>query len=802
VGVLVVLANGLLRGGVDPLSIGGSALAVAAMLALAPGRGETRVALSPLAVGLAIAICWIGLQLVPLPPAFLSFVSPQTGATLRDSFAVAAIPLGWRPLTLDPAQTARELASAVTLTGVVAASAVLAASGRKRDLLLRGVAFSGVVVNAVSIVAALLGLAPLVEPRVTFVNPNHLAGFLLLTSFSALGLALGSRGPSRIAWLVAFGFTGAGVFLSLSRAGIAAFVVGAGAFALLRISQGPPAAGEGAPPRPARRAGVGAGRAAAMGLSAALAIASFLALEPVLSELRTLRHASSEVKFDLFADSLRIARDFPLVGIGRGAFSNVYPAYKWQPTQLTFTHVENEWLQLPIELGVPMGIAVVALFCWALLAAAARRDLPASLAGALAGVTALAAQNGFDFSLEFLGAAVPFAIVLGIASREMRPSFQVRPVTLRLAALCGLVVALVGLLVHGAHRNDVASVVAADGPDAALSAARAALPWHPADYVVPGVVGQKLVAARRCNEAVPWLTQAALRSPTAPEPHAALAVCLARAGKRELAAREFRLAFSYGDESALGEAAAWYPQPGSLLAIAPDTPEGLLAAGSLLRRDRPREAAVAWRRAWEEFGDTKALANLAYVQLDLKKLDEALRLARLLEHAKPPSEHGYVVAARALDLLGQPDDAQRELELGVARFPGSEALLLPLGERQLRHRYFSQARATFESIAARDAGGVIRKQLWIAHALEGQGRYQEALAVVQTARDAASQDLGVLEAFSSLAAMVGRFDEAIDALEIASRRPDARPGAYDARLSALRDARERQRLKQQLDAPR
>jgi len=107
-----------------------------------------------------------------------------------------------------------------------------------------------------------------------------------------------------------------------------------------------------------------------------------------------------------------------------------------------------------------------------------------------------------------------------------------------------------------------------------------------------------------------------------------------------------------------------------------------------------------------------------------------------------------------------------------------------------------------DSIRSRYSAGRTRKRLWIARALEGQGRYREALSVVQTARDANPQDLGVLEAFSALAAAVDRFDESIDALEVASRRPEAKPGAYDARLSQLHEARDRQRLKQQLEAPR
>ena len=305
-------------------------------------------------------------------------------------------------------------------------------------------------------------------------------------------------------------------------------------------------------------------------------------------------------------------------------------------------------------------------------------------------------------------------------------------------------------------------------------------------------MGLKLAAEDRCPEALRWLTRAMLRNPTAPEAHRGTAWCLARTSRDALAKREYRLAFLYGDGGALGEAFARYGRPGELLEIAPDTPAGLMAAGYLLR-ERPAEAAEAWGRAWESFGEPRALAQLASARLALGEQEEALRLARLLQERAPRSAAGYVVAARALDALGRGDDALRELELGAARLPGEAEILAPLGSRHLSQRRFSQAKVVFDGIVAKEGPAQTRKRILVARALEGQGRYQEALREAKVAREVTPGDLASLETFARVAGVVGRYDEAIDALEQAARSPAAKEGAYEPRLADLRRAREQQR---------
>jgi tetratricopeptide (TPR) repeat protein len=533
----------------------------------------------------------------------------------------------------------------------------------------------------------------------------------------------------------------------------------------------------------------------AIGIASALAVASYLALGPIVDELRTVADTSTvEAKLALWPAALRIIRDFPAVGIGRGAFATVYPGYKLDPLQNTFTHVENEWLQLPVELGVVGGVAAIGLFAWAFIAAARRRDLSRPLAGALAGAAALVAHNLFDFSLEIPGVAVPFGIALGIASCDM-PRWLLPRRTVRWAAavLCG--VALSAVTVHMRHptEDDARRVVEAATSREAIARAQEALGWHPADYVPPTAVGVRLALERHCATAAPWLSRAMTRNPTAPEPHRAMAACLARAGQAALAKTEYRLAFLYGDADALREAYVRYPEPGALLELAPETPDALVTVGRILKA-HPEEAGEAWRRAWESFGNIDALANLVVTRLDLGKHDEALTLARRFEKAAPGDARSYVLAAVALEKLGRPAEGLSEFELGAARCPGERAVLVPLGQRHLERRRYSQARAMFESIVARDDPAVGEKHRLIAATLEAQGRFKEALTEAQAARDAAPKELETLELFSRLSAGVGRFDDAIEALEVASRLPSARPEDFGRRIAQLRDARDEKRL--------
>lgn len=842
----LVAGTPLFRGGVDLPAIAAAAVVAGAALffaarplrtrsAGAPGTGAGSEVLSQgpsysglelpiLAVGLALVSVWIAFQLVPLPAWLVGAIDPAAAELFRRNLGpIGAYPAA-RPLSLDPGATALDMGKDVAWAAVVAASTLVAAERRRRDALLQGVALSGTAVVAVVLGMALFAGAPWLEPRLPFVNPNHLAGFLQLVAWVAVGFAARERGAARVGWIVAFAFAGLGIFLSLSRAGIAAFLVGAGLFVALylraggreRVRRGGPldSAGSLAPPAygpTGRRRGAAsaalawarrlAARSSAVipvAISLALALAAYLALDRIVGELRTVSDASTtEVKLDLWPIAARMIRAFPLTGIGRGAFATSFPAYKWEPLQATFTHVENELLQVPLDLGLVFGGALVALFVWAWASAARRPEISRPVIGALAGSAALVAQNAFDFSLEIPGVAVAFAVVMGVLARDMR-KVRVPRWTLRVGALGAVALSLGALAVHRSHDpdRDAGRIAAARTADEALVIAREVLPWHPADWVPAAVVGGLLASEFRCAEAEPWLDRAMLRNPTAPQPHLGAARCDALRGRPVLAKREYRLAFMLGDWGVLAEAHAMFPWKGAIFDVAPDTPDGLFAAGQALGDDPP-EAREAYRRGWESYQDARSLSALASLTLQAKDdgaADEALRLARELQRVEPTDPAGYVVAARALDAASEAAAAVQELELGAARLPGNEWVLTELGVRHLAQRRFSQARAVFERIAARDEGAVARRKLLVVRALEGQGRYAEALGEARGARDADPGSAAPLEAMARLAAALGRYDDALASLEEAARKPGP-PGRYDAWVGQLREARTRQVVK-------
>jgi Flp pilus assembly protein TadD len=775
---LLAVALPLARGGVDLwVEVAGAALALVAF-ALATAD-EPRL---PWPMLLLLGVLGVSvLQLVPVPAA-LHAISP--GA--RRIFDVSLAPLGLypaaRPFSLDPAASARELAKAIACTAAFGAAWTHADGRRRRERLLLGLAGSGMAVATVVLGAALLGMGPLLVPHFPFFNPNHLAGFLNLTAFVALGLALRSHGQARALWLMGFAAAGAVSFLSLSRGGIAAFLLGAAIYVALHVRarrselSGPSPLGHGL---------------LAGGLAAALGIAAYLALQPILGELRTLRSAPEDAKLQLFRPALEVIRDFPLTGVGRGAFGAVFTAYQSESASVTFMHVENEVIQALADLGIPAGVLLVGTFVLVWLAAARRRDLPSVEMGLLAGTGALAAQNAVDFSLGLLGAALPFAIAMGLLARGQRPVVLRRPVLLgglglALAAVAG------AALVARAHGGeaDPARVARAGDAVATAEAARGAARWHPADWVPHATAGARLAGEGRCAEALPWLLRAMSLDPSAPQPHLSTARCLA--GRNDPAAkREYRLAITFGSP-ALAEAAARYASIEDLLDVAPETPDGLLALGDVLAAGRPRDAEVAYRRVLEDFADDRALLPLARSRAALGDPEGALELARRHSATRPADPAGWSIAASALLQLGREDEARGEIERGLAAIPGSPALVTFLAERAMAARRFSEAHRLADEIAPRTPGEIAGKHLLVARALAGQGRLSEALDRARSAAAAVPDSPGLLAVVADYATQAGRFDDAVAALRQAAALPGVPPGTYDQRIAGLEAAKAEQ----------
>ncbi|BHH85117.1 hypothetical protein LA52FAK_34060 [Desulforhopalus sp. 52FAK] len=86
-----------------------------------------------------------------------------------------------------------------------------------------------------------------------------------------------------------------------------------------------------------------------------------LGLDTVISRFNSMG-SSGAIRFDIYLSSLPMLMEHWLTGIGMGAYTLLSPVYlKGFPESIHFDRVHNEYLELLIELGIPITLA---LFGW------------------------------------------------------------------------------------------------------------------------------------------------------------------------------------------------------------------------------------------------------------------------------------------------------------------------------------------------------------------------------------------------------------------------------------------------------
>jgi hypothetical protein len=122
-------------------------------------------------------------------------------------------------------------------------------------------------------------------------------------------------------------------------------------------------------------------------------------------------------RWSIWSQAARLVKNFPLIGVGLGAFGAVMPIYRTEGAGFTLEHAHNDYLELAGEAGL--------LACAAILAAAvfavrrwrrgpARPDYGLVGYGAAAGLVAMAFHSLADFNLRIPANALTAAALLGI----------------------------------------------------------------------------------------------------------------------------------------------------------------------------------------------------------------------------------------------------------------------------------------------------------------------------------------------------------------------------------------------------
>lgn len=368
---------------------------------------------------------WSALQAIPLPPVLNPGGSGWTPLTVdisstiyqtQESIAYAmffTMALGM----LNSPERVRRTAELLVITGVLQAtySVLVTLGGKSFDLL-------GIVYRPDQQAESASG---------TFVNRNHLAGYLEMCIAIGVGLLLthmlenkdpfqGWRaivrrllinlmsGKARIR--IFLGLMVVALVLSHSRMGNSAFFSSLGLSALIGLIM-------------YRRHRQSRGLIllfASLIVIDMLILGAWFGLDQLASRLEG-TVVSREERVYVYESGLNMLKDAPIVGIGAGAFNSLIDQYKTNEIFFDFRHAHNDFLQIAIEYGIIglilFGLIVIHCFRMALVAQRARHTavLKGAAFAAMMGIISLMIHSSVDFNLQIPANALLFTLLCALA---------------------------------------------------------------------------------------------------------------------------------------------------------------------------------------------------------------------------------------------------------------------------------------------------------------------------------------------------------------------------------------------------
>jgi len=375
--IFILIFSPLAFGTVEPwsLTIMETAAFSAAFLLLYRNTKESNIPLyeAPGIIPLLFLLTYILIQCIPLPSEIVRVISPQTYDLFKTTVLIEE-PGAWIPLSVNKKATLSEFFRIASYAAFYFLTVQLLS---KKDYLLR-------TVNIIVIFASVLSIQGILQhflsngkllwfrelahggtPFGPYVNRNHFAGLLGMIFPVILSLfiyykprtnhrnirdkitELFSRQKTNVYLLLGFSvvLVALSVFLTLSRSGIISLCGSIIVFVLLLLGKGK------------------------RDKSSLLIIIMFLIIILSVSWfgwgiIIERFESARDIKYriEIWEDSLRIIREFPLTGAGFGTFFYIFPAYQSFSGQRVgwkiIDHAHNDYVELLTEGGV-----LALLFC-------------------------------------------------------------------------------------------------------------------------------------------------------------------------------------------------------------------------------------------------------------------------------------------------------------------------------------------------------------------------------------------------------------------------------------------------------
>ena len=393
----------------------------------------------PLPVWPVLFALLVVVQIVPLPSSLVGFLSPGRLEDFKLAGAQPAAP-SWVTLSVYPHETLDNLMRFLAYLSAFMLAAYVFDFRKGKSTLLRILILLGCFEAAYGIVQYVTGWQKiftytkrfdLEEATGTFINRNHFAGFLEMVLPFVLAYAFYhfqagsprrssgesglSSGRGSAAQVLFYTFLlvlmVVAVVFSRSRMGILATVFTIVAVALL------------AQLRVRRKVWV---LGILLFVGCVLGYGLWIGLGPVLARFEILGepgYLQIEGRIGIWKDTLRLIRDFPLLGSGLGTFELLYRGYQTVVVTSNVDHAHNDYLEFASDTGV-IGAALLFLPILYLLARMVisflddpRSYRRAVTLGCIGSTTAILLHSVTDFNLQIPANALVFAVVLGIGYR-------------------------------------------------------------------------------------------------------------------------------------------------------------------------------------------------------------------------------------------------------------------------------------------------------------------------------------------------------------------------------------------------
>lgn len=388
-------------------------------------------------VPLGIFLAYMVFHIVPLPPGLIKIISPETYALYSETVWTGVQP-SWASFSISRKPAVTEFFRIAAYASCYILTIQLLADRR----LLRKT------VTAVIVFSSLLALFSLFQhilsnnkifwlreltqggiPFGPFVNRNHYAGFmgmvfpLVLTMFlfhrpDIAGETLRKRlhqffsqDKTNLHLLLGFAaiLIAVSIFLSISRGGIASLSLSMFLLGLMLVHKG----------EKSRR-----GLLIILTFVLVLYSVGWFGWDPIFERFERIRDAEgkiAELRIDIWKDTIRIAKDFPVTGTGFGSFASIYPKYRSISADGIVDHAHNDFLELLAE----GGLAALLLLAW-FVASVVHRSYRVFLKrkelypqylflGSITGVFTMLFHSITDFNLHIGANGLYFFFLSGLA---------------------------------------------------------------------------------------------------------------------------------------------------------------------------------------------------------------------------------------------------------------------------------------------------------------------------------------------------------------------------------------------------